>query len=267
MKRDNIFIRFKNSIYNIRKIACYSKEGVGRALLYTLLLCLVLGIGKGISIGIRVNKSINQIESLLSEDKYKFKIENGELDVKTSPISEESSGILVYVNDEIKLEERNNINEVLVDSDMYLIILKDGIEIGSKNPEMLVNEYKIYYKDLPINILTNKEVIASLGMTKIFISIFQSIFQIIYTLIYYLMDALIVTVLSMLFNIIFRINLKYSEMYSMVLYVATLPNLIVLFFNIINPTLYLTYVVDVGTILFVFLILKGIRSDILNTKV
>ena len=47
MKNKSFFEKFKNSIYNIREFQNYIREGVGRAILYALILSIIVGGIKG----------------------------------------------------------------------------------------------------------------------------------------------------------------------------------------------------------------------------
>ena len=72
MKRDNLFKKFRYSLYNAKKIATYCKEGLGRAILYTLVLSVFLGLVQFIVQAVEINKVYNKIESALSDEKYSF---------------------------------------------------------------------------------------------------------------------------------------------------------------------------------------------------
>ena len=47
MKDKSFFEKFKNSIYNIREFPNYIREGVGKAILYALILSIIVGGIKG----------------------------------------------------------------------------------------------------------------------------------------------------------------------------------------------------------------------------
>lgn len=50
------------------------------------MLSLFIGIISGIVSSVELNKSITEVVQTLEQDKYKFKIENGVLDLEKSPL-------------------------------------------------------------------------------------------------------------------------------------------------------------------------------------
>lgn len=261
MKKDNLFKRFKYSIYDMKRMAIYCKEGFGRALLYTLLLCVFLGLIKSIYSGIIINKDFNNINELLSQEKYNFEIRNGELDIKTSPIKEEKSGILIYVNDEVTLDKKSELNNIIVNSDFYIIVLKDGIEIGSNSDVYPAMPSTMSYSDFGLNNVSNKELIASLSFTRILLIIMNTGITMVFTFMNYLFNAVIVALFSLLSAALLRIRIRYGQILSLVLYAATLPSILVLIFSFISPSVYFESVGIVGTLLYTVLILRDMKKN------
>ena len=79
MKRDNIFIKLKNSFYNVDKIAEYSAEGAGKSVVFSLLVSGLIGIISAIIITFSINYAKNLFEEKYKEDKYQITISNGEM--------------------------------------------------------------------------------------------------------------------------------------------------------------------------------------------
>lgn len=267
MKKDNVFKQLKNSIYNIKKMAIYSRQGVGRAILYALLFCAILGIGKATIISISLNSSINQIENLLEREKYNFKIANDKLEIKASPIKEELSGILVYIDDEKKLDEVKDLKKIMVNSDIYILILEDGIIINSNSSDYSLGKTELKYSELLIDEITNESLISALGFTKVILIIGTFFSSMLITFLYYLFNAVFIAVFIMLISSMYKVNLKYSESYSVVMYAATLPNILVFIFNIFMPTVYFSTVSIIGTILISVIIIKEISRNKLEKVV
>ena len=261
MKKDNLFKRLRYSIYDMKKMSIYCREGFGRALLYSLVLCVLLGLVKSVYAGISINKDFNGINKLLSQDKYSFEINNGELNIKTSPIKQEKSGFLIYVNDEVTLEQKSDIKNILVNSDFYIIVLKDGIEVGGNSDIYPVDPYIMTYSDFGLDKITNKELAASLVLTKVLLIAMNTGMQMIFTFMNYLFYAVIVAVFSTLSAALLKIRMKYSQILSLVLYAATLPSIIVLIFSFISPSVYFESVGIIGTLLYTILILREMKKD------
>jgi len=257
-----IFCKIKNSVYNSSEIIKFSKEGLGRAVLYALLLCTFLGIGKGIIYSLKVNSYINVVIEKLQEDKYDFSIKEGELNIKTSPVKEESSGILVYVDENIKLDDYQTLNSVFMNKDQYILFLKDGALVNSTNITNSLPPTKISYNELGIGDINNKIAIDGIKNSKIIIFPILCITIIISNLVNYLLDAFIIAVLCLLNVYILKLKIRLARVFSIVIYAATLPSILVVFLTMISPTTNFSTASVLGTLLFTFLILNNIRKDI-----
>lgn len=258
MKKDNLFKKFRYSLYNVRKISTYCKEGLGRAILYTLVLSVFLGIVQFIIQAVEINKVYNKIENALSDEKYKFNITNGVLDINTSPITEEESGFLLYIDDEIKLDNIEELDSKIVNSDIYCLVLNDGLQIGTNDYRNSIVNFK--YSDIGLDGFTNDNLKSSLVFSRVAFPILL-VMQILSTFVYYLFDAIIISIFVTLSMIILRVKLKYSELVSLVLYTATLPRVIVLIFSLIAPNVYFDTIGIIGTLLYTILILKEMKKN------
>ena len=258
MKRDNLFKKFKYSLYNAKKIAIYCKEGLGRAILYTLVLSVFLGLVQFIVQAVEINKVYNKIESALSDEKYSFNITNGVLDINTSPINEEESGFLLYVDDETTLDNIEKLESKIVNSDIYFLVLNDGFQIGSNDYRNSLVSFK--YSDIGLDGFTNDDLKTSLVFSKVTFPILL-VMQILSIFIYYLFDAIIISVFVTLSMFILRVKLRYSELISLILYTSTLPRVIVLIFSLIAPNVYFDTIGIIGTLLYTILILNEMKKN------
>ena len=56
--KSNFFVKLKNNVYNIETFSDYIKEGLGRAILYAIILSLILGGIQGIYTGVKTKNAI-----------------------------------------------------------------------------------------------------------------------------------------------------------------------------------------------------------------
>ena len=157
MKNKSFFEKFKNSIYNIREFPQYIREGVGKAILYALILSIIVGGIKGITTTFTLSNDINLAIQTLEDDKYKFKIENGTLDLVTSPLKIENGNTLIYLDDNMDISQSEELKNITVHLDSYILILKDGIVTNS---EVMLGFSQAKYGDfLGGMIITNDNII------------------------------------------------------------------------------------------------------------
>ena len=77
--------------------------------------------------------------------------------------------------------------------------------------------------------------------------------------IYYLLDAVIIALFAFINVIIFKETINYSELFSLVIYTATLPNILVLILSLISPSTYFGTVALIGTLLYTFIVQRHMR--------
>ncbi|MBS5986266.1 DUF1189 family protein [Clostridium sp.] len=260
MKNKSFFEKFKNSIYNIREFPNYIREGVGKAILYALILSIILGGIKGITTTFTLNKDINLAIQTLEDDKYKFKIENGTLDLVTSPLKIENGSTLIYLDENKDISQSEELKNITVHLDSYILILKDGIVTNS---EVMLGFSQAKYSDfLGGMIITNDNIVETLRLSSKFIYVIIPIITILETFMTLIMDALIIGIMLLLTNFIFKLGLRFSQLFSLAIYAATLPAILILILNIIVPNVYLDSVRVLGTFLYSFIVLRNMRSEI-----
>ncbi len=221
MKNKSFFEKFKNSIYNIREFQNYIREGVGRAILYALILSIIVGGIKGITTTFTLNKDINLAIQTLEDDKNKFKIENGTLDLVTSPLKIENGNTLIYLDESKDISQSEELKNITVHVDSYILILKDGIVTNS---EVMLGFSQAKYSDfLGGMIITNDNIVETLRLSSKFIYVIAPMVTILETFITLIMDALIIVTMLLLTNFIFKLGLRFSQLFSLAIYAATLP--------------------------------------------
>lgn len=266
MKKTNILAKFKNSIYNIKEIPGYINEGLGSAILYALLLCLFLGLGKGIALSLNIKQSMDNVSESLKEDKFKFTIENGILDIDTSPLKIDEDNFLIYIDDNLTLDKANELKNFTVNANNYVLVLKDGLIINSNMG--IINQgavKKITYSDLIQNDeISNDYLISQIEISSILVVVLVIIAVIFSTFISFIRNAFFIGLFSMLNSVIFRLDLKISQLFSMAIYAGTLPSLLVLALSLFAPLVNFETASMVGTMVLSFFILRnmGIKNKI-----
>lgn len=264
--KTNVFVKLIKSIYSVREFPKYMKEGKGRAVFYILILCIIIGGAKGIADVVNINLVANETIEKLKEDQYQFKIKDGVMDIKTSPEKIDDNSTLVYIDKDITLAEADNLRSMTINSDVYILILKDGIIVNSTEYSGL-SEMKTPYKEMGIKEeINNAVVINGINSFKILIYFIVMIVSIVEAFITYLLITLFISVFSMISNRLLKLNLKLGELFSLVAYVGTLPNILITILGIIIPTVLFSTAGIVGTVVYTGLILnnmkKGMDEDI-----
>lgn len=263
MKNKNFFVKFKNSIYNMKEFPNYIREGVGRAILYGLILSFILGGIKGITNSISMKKSINSTIQILEDNKYKFKIENGILDLETSPLKIEDGSMLLYLDDNKDISQADELRNITVHVDAYILVLKDGI---ITSPSLLPQQNslsQLKYSDIEDSIvITNDNIIDMLNFSDTFIYLWIGAISLMETFMVLIMDAVMIAVMLLLTNFMFRLNMSFSQLFSLAIYASTLPAILILILNIFVPNVYLDSVRVFGTFLYSFMVLRNMRDEI-----
>ena len=79
-----------------------------------------------------------------------------------------------------------------------------------------------------------------------------------------LFNCLIVVSVALLFTIFMKMVVKYTALYSLTLYAATLPLIIKTILETVNPNINFDTMFIIGTLTYVILILKYIKDEIIK---
>ena len=79
-----------------------------------------------------------------------------------------------------------------------------------------------------------------------------------------LFNCLIVVMVASLFTILMKMVVKYTALYSLTLYAATLPLIIQTILEAVNPNISFDVMFIIGTLTYVILILKYIKDEIIK---
>lgn len=266
--KTNVFVKLIKSIYNVKEFPKYMKEGTGRAIFYILILSLIIGGANGIADVVSINLSVNETIEKLKEDKYQFKVKDGVMDINTSPVKIDADNTLVYIDKDTTLAEVDSLRSMTINSDVYVLILKDGVVVNTNSTQQSdLTRMKMTYKEIGMEEeINNKFVISSIKSFKSLIYFIVMVLSIVQAFITYLITTLLISVFSMISNRLLKLNLKLGELFSLVAYVGTLPNILITIIGIIIPTVLFSTAGIVGTAVYTGLILnsmkKGMDEDI-----
>ena len=261
MKKTNVFKKMINSLYNIKELPKYMFEGLGRAVLYLLFISSIFGILQMISPCVSVNKSINKYIDLLQEDKYNFKVSDGVLKAKTSPIIQEENNFLIYVDDDISIKDTKKLKSKTVNYDQYILILKDGVNICVKSMDTKLIDDNYNYGELLLSSdFDNKDLSNQLSMAKIPTILIMIIFSILTLFISNLWIAVVFGFMGYITSMTLGLRLRYKQLVSLVAYTITLPLLATIIFNIFMPTIDFSMILYIVPLLLMSLVLWDMRK-------
>ena len=178
----------------------------------------------------------------------------------TSPLKIDNGNTLIYLDENKDISQSEELKNITVHVDSYILILKDGIVTNS---EVMLGFSQAKYSDfLGDMIITNDNIVETLRLSSKFIYAIIPIITILETFITLIMDALIIAAMLLLTNFIFKLGLRFSQLFSLAIYTATLPAILILILNVIVPNVYLDSVRVLGTFLYSFIVLRNMRSEI-----
>lgn len=259
-KKDNFFSKLKNNIYNIKTFSEYVKEGLGKAILYALLLSLIIGGIQGIYMGFRAKNTIEKNISEFNNPKYDFTIKDGVLNMKNSPIKINENNGVFYLDSKKDLKDAESLKNIYVHENMYVLFLKDGIKVGQG--ANLNKEFA--YKDLFSGPINNKAIISDMKYLAIIIVPILIIVTIVQYFVSFLLNCLLVTAFSIIIGMIMGLRIRSKALYSLAIYAGTLPSILLLPFSIIRPGVYFDNAFIAGATIYVIFILRYIKKDLLD---
>jgi len=255
--KTNVFVKLIKSIYNVKEFPKYMLEGVGRAVVYILILCLIIGTAKGIATSVGLNSLVKETVATLEDDKYQFKVKDNVLDVEISPVMVEEDNTLVYIDKDITIAKSTNLKSITVNSDVYVLILKDGIIFSSNSKEQ-----KIHYNEMGFKgEFNNQSIIEIINNFKMPIILIIMLISIVGAFIIYLLTTLFISLIALIINNMLNLNLKYGVLFSLVAYIGTLPTILVAILVKLIPTGPFFTVGVVGTIVYTGIVLNNIKKN------
>ena len=227
---------------NPKKYVYLYKEKLSKAFLYVLVLALIIGVIQGAMSTVVISALERTTKMILNQDEVQFKMKDGILHFKTSPIKEEEGQTLLYIDTNKGIEELESLRSITVHKDMVTVLLKDGFMIKGGSEDIT---YK--YSDLGLDKVDfdNSFIIAVLEKVNVVKYIAIPI-MIISNFVQLIIYALLISLVGLLSNIIGNRKIEYGKLFNLSLYAVTLPAII----NLVYPIG--GYSVLVGGIILIF---------------
>ena len=227
---------------NPKKYVYLYKEKLSKAFLYVLVLALIIGVIQGAMSALVISGLEKTTKMILNQDEVQFKMKDGILHFKTSPIKEEEGQTLLYIDTNKGIEELESLRSITVHKDMVTVLLKDGFMIKGGSEDIT---YK--YSDLGLDKVDfdNSLIIAALEKVNIVKYIAIPI-MIIFNFVQLIIYALLISLVGLLSNIIGNRKIGYGKLFNLSLYAVTLPAIV----NLVYPIG--GYSVLVGGIMLIF---------------
>lgn len=256
MEKKTGFIRkFITAIYDINVFSKYAKEGLMRSILYAVLMVLILGsLKSGIDL-YSLNKNILEISSELESQTYNMDIQDGTLEIR-KPYMFEEGGDLIYFNQDVKVADKEELRDLSIHKDLYVLFLKDGIIIDNSINQYVVNYNSIFKNGIPIYNQINTiriVIIFTLFIVNVLITFFD-----------FMINCLIAAIAAGIIALLMKMMVKYTALYSLTIYAATLPFILQIIFEIIAPNIDFSMIFIAGTLTYLILILKYIKAEIIQ---
>ena len=215
------FKKFLNSLFNFKAYNTFLAQTTGKAVLYMLILCALLGIINCTSFASYLNSYLPPFKEELEKNVPEFEFKNGKLTFEGDMpivIKDEEADIIVYIDTENPID--NSIlddysNGFLITSDSFSV--KQGINTQSMNLSSL-NGTNLN-KDTFIDFIPNKIPMFFIMVVYIFFVLFLFLSKLIGA---FIILGIAGTILSKIMNK----PLKYSESFRLGLYALTVPMLI-----------------------------------------
>lgn len=219
--------KLKISITSIKGYKDLIREKLSRTILYSIILCLIIGAIQGAISFITISALQKNMERVISSDKFKFTYEDGILNFENSPIKSEEGRNIVYIDTNISIDERESIRNIVVHKDVSFAILRDGISLRENG-----EEYNFKFSEVPlVGTINNEMLLKSLNIIGL-VKYIAFMLAIIITYITFMLNVLILSVLGIILNGINKLGLNYEKIFKISIYATTLPTIIATVFPI-----------------------------------
>lgn len=261
--KTSIIKKIINSIYNIDEFPKYVIDGVKKALLYAFVLSILTGGIKGIIDFVKINSYMNDIVNTLNQDEYNFKIVDNRLNLENSPVTINQDRILFYIDDSIELDKANDLKKITENEDVNILILKDGLAFETNGDYDSIEDFEIHYSDMNIDEdITSIDIINTIESSKKMLSIFAIGSDVVQEFIMYIVSAFLIALLTIIPSKLLGVNYRLGDLFSLVVYAYTLPNLLVLALNIVFPHIVFDMAGMIGAMVYTYLAIRNIRKQI-----
>ena len=241
--KDNFFVKFKNCLHRLDKFPQYIDQGIGKAIFYGFLISLIFGGILGIYNSYMTNGLINKATTEINNPEYAFNIKDNTFTMAKNDI----------------------INEYPED-DSYMLVLKNGVKIQSLGMGGNYDYNQVNSKIFNAKEVNNETLAQTIQSAKKYYFGFITIYSIINRFINLIIDSLFVTVVGLIVSIFLGMMVKPTALYSLSIYAATVPFLLSLPIGILYPSISLQYPLIIATAIYVAIILKHIKNDLVNRQ-
>ena len=242
--------KLKISITSIKGYKDLIREKLSRTILYSIILCLIIGAIQGVISFITISALQKNMERVISSDEFKFTYEDGILNFENSPIKSEEGRNIVYIDTDISIDERESIRNIVVHKDVSFAILRDGISLRENG-----EEYNFKFSEVPlVGTINNEMLLKSLNIIGL-VKYIAFMLAIIITYITFMLNVLILSVLGIILNGINKLGLNYEKIFKISIYATTLPTIIATVFPIGSLGFFISGI-------YLILIVNYLRSEI-----
>jgi hypothetical protein len=209
-----------------------ASEGVGRAILYLLLLALTLGVVSGTFHSVKAAISYTGFIDGVKEELPDFTLENGELSVEGDEpiIFEEVEGETVIIDD-TGTYTKDNIDSLLGDYDNLVLITNEYIFTvdPSETREFRFSEFGDFYID--------KTMLLTFLPYLTWLTVLMGVAIVIWFFVSKLAMGLFYGLIALITSKIQKRSYSYGKAYSMGLYAITLPTALDIVFSMLGINL------------------------------
>lgn len=249
----NIFTRFYYSITSFARYRLFLRQGVGKAVVYLLLLSILLSLAVYIPAGIQYDRIVDDIIANYDTMIPDFTLVNGRLQVSGKmPIVVDEGTYPIVIDTSPDAEDR-----VLAEYDIVMLITSDKIVQKNYANKQVTNLSAFQGLEL-----TSDDIAQALPLMKpmgVFIFVLLAIGFVFGKFI----SALIISLIGLTINSALKTNLSYRNIFKISVYSMTMPLLICTVPGLVSvhiPYLWLLFYIIASV--YVFGAIRSIRKEI-----
>ncbi|MBK1813431.1 DUF1189 domain-containing protein [Clostridium sp. YIM B02505] len=260
-KKDNFFKKFLKAIVDVKYYINFNRETLGRAFLYLLIMSILLGGINSIKTVYSVTKAISSAVSELNNNDIDFRLEDGVMNISSSPFTYKDNDTLIIVDTTKNASEFDK--SIIKDkSPNMMYVFKDKFIMNQQNGQ----NQDVKYSDFGAITVTKEGVINFIGTLK-WLSILLVPLFMIGMFIGHMFSALVVAVIGILINIVIKAKVEFGNLYKLAIYALTLPTVIDIVrgaFSLQVPHFYKIYILV--ALIYIGIVLKTIKNDEINME-
>lgn len=251
-EKTNFFKVFITSIYDLDKFIEYAKEGFIKGIIYILIVCTALGIIKGGILGYSIIKEIVSINDYIESNRDEAGLMAIDFNIN------DNNNSRLYIDSELSINNDAELKNIF-NNNKNLLILKDGVALNNYGSIYKLNyseaDENLYNKNSNIN--TENKVLISIPLKLILINIIEILKNLV-------INYIVIVTAALLVSIFMRMLVKYKALWLLVIYSSTLPLIIITVLSILKPNVNYDITFIGGTLTYVIIILKYIKSQIIE---